>query len=120
LPATLLFYESPYRLLDTLVALHHHMGNRKVTVARELTKKLESYIRGSIEDVMGWARENKVKGEFSIVVEGSDVIEEKNALGCSDMTNVQKVDDYIENDTLSSKDAIKRVALESHLPKRTV
>lgn len=120
LPATLLFYESPYRLLDTLVALHHHMGNRKVTVARELTKKFESYIRGSIEDVMGWARENKVKGECSIVVEGSDLIEEKNAFWWSDLTIVQHVDHYIEHDALSSKDAIKRVALERHLPKRTV
>lgn len=118
--ATLLFYESPYRLLDTLTVLHHYLGDRKMTVARELTKKFESYIRGSALEVIEWARENKVKGECCIVVEGSDESEEENAFWWSYLSIVQHVDYYMDNDSLASKEAIKKVALDRHLPKRTV
>lgn len=118
--ATLLFYESPFRLLDTLSALHDQLGNRNVSVARELTKKFETYIRGPISEVIGWAEENKIKGECCIVVEGSVETEEKNAFWWSHLSVVQHVEHYINTGSLSSKDAIKKVALERHLPKRTV
>src|SRR5699024_1149167 len=72
LNATLLFYESPYRLADTLSDLNQHMGDRNVAVARELTKKFETYIRGPLREVMTWASENDIKGECCIAVEGSD------------------------------------------------
>ena len=117
--ATLLFYESPYRLLETLTDLQQHLGDRKITVARELTKKFESYIRGFTSEVIDWIGENKVKGECCIVVEGSDE-EVKNALWWSHLSINDHIEQYMNTESLSSKEAIKKVALDRHLPKRTV
>src|SRR5699024_2894556 len=63
LPATLLFYESPYRLKDTLKVLYDQLGNRQLVVARELTKRFEEYARGTIEEIITWAEEQELKGE---------------------------------------------------------
>ncbi|HLQ71149.1 MAG TPA: 16S rRNA (cytidine(1402)-2'-O)-methyltransferase [Bacillota bacterium] len=120
LNATLLFYESPYRLTDTLSAINQHLGNRQVTVARELTKKFETYMRGSVQDVITWAGEHGIKGECCIVVEGSDETNEVDALWWSHLSVVEHVEHYMKTDSSSSKDAIKKVAIERHLPKRAV
>lgn len=120
LRATLLFYESPYRLLETLSDLQQHLGDRKVTVARELTKKFESYIRGYTSEVVVWAQENKVKGECCIVVEGTEEANAENALWWSHLSIVQHIEHYRDAQSLPSKEAIKKVAIERHLPKRTV
>lgn len=66
LPATLVFYESPYRLKDTLKALLEQLGNRDISIARELTKKFEEYARGTTEELLDWAVNNTLKGEFCI------------------------------------------------------
>jgi 16S rRNA (cytidine1402-2'-O)-methyltransferase len=71
LPYTVILYESPHRLLKTLEQLAEYFGqNRKASVSRELTKIYEETIRGTLIEVAGYFRENIVKGEFVIVVEG--------------------------------------------------
>jgi 16S rRNA (cytidine1402-2'-O)-methyltransferase len=67
---TLIFYESPHRMIQTLNNLNEVFGERKVVVARELTKKFEEIIRGKISDVESYFERKKVKGEIAIVVEG--------------------------------------------------
>lgn len=118
--ATLLFYESPYRLVDTLSSIHNHLGDRDVSVARELTKKFETYIRGLTSDVVAWAQENRVKGECCIVVEGSHKTNEEDALWWSHLTITDHVEHHINNTSMTSKEAVKKVAKERHLQKRTV
>jgi len=120
LRAILLFYESPYRLQATLTDLQQNLGNRNVTVARELTKKFESYIRGTVSEVIAWAQENEVKGECCIVVEGSDESEEGDAFWWSHLSIVGHIEHYMSTESLSSKEAIKKVAQERHLQKRIV
>ncbi len=67
--ATLIFYESPHHLLKTLAELKNFLGDRKISIARELTKLHEEFLRGKISEL-----ENKfgdeIKGEFVIIVEG--------------------------------------------------
>ena len=76
---TLVFYESPHRLMDTLPALLEVLGtNRQMSVGRELTKTYEQFVSGSIEAVLNYFTENpgKVRGEFVLMVMGA-VLEEE-------------------------------------------
>lgn len=68
---TLVFFESPNRVLNSLVVIKEVLGNRRVCVAREITKVNEEFIRGSLEDVIAILRERgEIKGEIVVVVEG--------------------------------------------------
>lgn len=119
--ATLLLYESPFRVKDTLKMLQNHLGNRRVTVARELTKKFEEYVRGTAEELMTWAESTDLKGEFCLVVEGASQSEaQENDLWWSSLSIVDHVEYYINKEKLSSKEAIKRVTEERHMAKRDV
>ncbi len=69
---TLIFYESPYRLVKTLTQLAEFFGNdRKASVSRELTKLYEENARGTLEELIRHFSEKTVKGEIVIIVEGS-------------------------------------------------
>ncbi len=72
-PRTMVFFESPYRLVRTLGDFAEHFGaSRRVAVARELTKKFEEFRRGTLEEVQSYfAQQNKVRGELVIIVAGS-------------------------------------------------
>ncbi len=73
-PNTLVAYESPHRLVEALEALQTAVGERPVSVARELTKKFEEFIRGPVGEVIGHFREHPPRGEITLVV-GGTVIE---------------------------------------------
>jgi 16S rRNA (cytidine1402-2'-O)-methyltransferase len=68
---TLVFYESPNRLLDTLQIMLEVFGNRKVAVARELTKLYEEFIRGDLQDVIKQLVQRDIKGECVVLLEGA-------------------------------------------------
>jgi 16S rRNA (cytidine1402-2'-O)-methyltransferase len=70
---TMVFYESPYRVLKTLVQLAASFGvERKASVSREISKLYEQTIRGSLEELIHWFTENEPRGEFVIVVAGKE------------------------------------------------
>ncbi|MRH45007.1 16S rRNA (cytidine(1402)-2'-O)-methyltransferase [Aquibacillus halophilus] len=118
--ATLLFYESPHRLLDTLEYLHEKLGNRRISVARELTKRFEEYIRGEILEVIKWTEEGTIKGEFCIVVEGNTESVSDIPVWWNELTIEKHVEHYINEDNMTSKEAIKQVAEVRKLPKREI
>lgn len=68
---TLIWYESPNRLIDTLTVIHDQLGNRPICVAREISKKFEEFIRGNIADVITHFGEYAPRGEVVIVVHGA-------------------------------------------------
>jgi len=70
LPYTLVFFESPHRLLKALQDMREFLGNRNVVVARELTKKFEEFLRGDIESVLKKLENHTIRGEITVVVEG--------------------------------------------------
>lgn len=74
--ATLIFYESPYRINATLTNMLTVFGNRQVVLCRELTKIHEEYLRGSIEELLDYIEEHPVKGECCLLVEGNTGSEE--------------------------------------------
>ncbi|MFQ5627406.1 MAG: 16S rRNA (cytidine(1402)-2'-O)-methyltransferase [bacterium] len=67
---TLIFYESPHRLLRTLLDIKNYLGERRVALARELTKKFEEIIRAKVTDLIKRIEKQPLKGEIVIVVEG--------------------------------------------------
>ncbi|MBE0645985.1 MAG: 16S rRNA (cytidine(1402)-2'-O)-methyltransferase [Bacteroidetes bacterium] len=69
---TIIFYESVHRLLKTLRELEAAMGERRVSVSREITKKFEETVRGSFAEVIAHFEAHPPKGEFVIVVDGKD------------------------------------------------
>lgn len=69
---TMIFYESPYRALDALHELLQIFGDRPVALARELTKKFETVLRGKISDVIRQISGQQLKGEIVIIVEGKN------------------------------------------------
>lgn len=71
-PRTMIFYESPYRLVKTLEQMAGHFGaDRECSVAREISKIHEEHRRGTLAEVAQWFRENEPKGEIVIVVAGA-------------------------------------------------
>jgi len=63
------FFESPYRLLKSLVALETICGDRRVVVARELTKKFEETLRGTPEILLKRLENRAIKGEITLIIE---------------------------------------------------
>ncbi|MDL4839080.1 16S rRNA (cytidine(1402)-2'-O)-methyltransferase [Aquibacillus rhizosphaerae] len=118
--ATLVFYESPHRLLDTLQYLHEHLGDRSISIVRELSKRFEEYIRGTLSEVQDWALEATIKGEFCIVVDGNKEEIQDQPQWWNNLSIKQHVDHYVEIKGIRSKDAIKRVADERKQSKRDV
>lgn len=118
---TILFYEAPHRLKDTLKDMQAIFGNRRIVMARELTKKFEEFLRGTLEEAVEWANNNEIRGEFCLVVEGNlneENIDEVN--WWDQLSIVEHVNHLIENQKISSKEAIKEVAKVRNLAKRDV
>lgn len=118
--ATLIFYEAPHRLKETLTALHDSFGNREAVLARELTKKFEEYIRGSLEELLDWAKNSEIRGEFCIIIEGTDEnFEDEDNQFWHTLNVNQHVEYYIEQGIIL-KEAIKKAAKDRGMGKRDV
>lgn len=117
--ATLIFYESPYRLKDTLDDMLLILGNRHVSICRELTKTYEEFLRGTLEEAVHWAREATIKGEFCLIVEGNGEKVEPEEVWWESLSPVQHVEHYIALG-FRSKEAIKQVATDRGVPKRDI
>lgn len=119
--ATLIFYESPHRLKEMLSHTHEILGNRQATLARELSKRYEEYVRGTLEELVDWATEEHVRGEFCVIVEGAtDDGEDHDDTWWSHMSVVEHVEHYISQEGMKSKAAIKQTAVDRKLQKRDV
>lgn len=119
---TMIFYEAPHRLKETLKDMIEIMGDRNIVLARELTKKYEEFLRGTTSQAVEWASNNDIRGEFCIVLEGNkrEQLEEVEAPYWSEFTVIEHVDFLINEQNYSSKDAIKQVAKERGMNKRDV
>lgn len=110
---TLIFYESVHRIEETLIDMLEIFGDRKVTLARELTKKFEEYTRGNISEVISSLNEFS-KGEFVLVVEGN-----KEELVLDETSIIKEVELLIDKGE-RSKDASQIVASKYNLKKNYV
>ncbi|MEQ9619515.1 MAG: 16S rRNA (cytidine(1402)-2'-O)-methyltransferase [Deltaproteobacteria bacterium] len=108
-PETLIFYESPKRVIKTLTVMSEVLGDRDVSLSRELTKLYEETLRGKLSRIIAILEErNAVKGEIVIVVEGVS--------GKTDEVDIDAIDNSLEsfkNQGTSLKDAVSRVSKQS-------
>ena len=107
---TLIFYESPHRINKTMKSILKVMGERKIVVARELTKKFEEIIRGTTSNMQDIP---DIKGEMVIILEGNTEV----------YTPTMSIEEELElfmEEGLTSKEAIKKVAKLRNLPKNDV
>ncbi|MFB9976947.1 16S rRNA (cytidine(1402)-2'-O)-methyltransferase [Pallidibacillus thermolactis] len=120
LNATIIFYEAPHRIKETLSSLNEKFGNRSVVLARELTKKFEEYIRGNLYELLNWINNHEIRGEFCIIVEGNNESEEDgNEQFWESLDIKQHVEYYIAQGDFP-KEAIKKAAKDRGMGKREV
>ena len=119
---TIIIYESPYRILDTIDTLKEGLGNRKVAICRELTKLHEEIFRGTLEEAKIHFEENAPKGEFVCVISGKTdkEIEEENTSKWISMSIEEHIIHYIDNEGMKKKDAIKQVAKDRGVAKSEI
>ncbi|MDQ0202111.1 16S rRNA (cytidine1402-2'-O)-methyltransferase [Neobacillus ginsengisoli] len=118
--ATLVFYESPHRLKETLSIMLEIFGDRNIALAREVTKKFEEFIRGSLQEAITWANEDEIRGEFCLIIEGAKDQLEEETCWWEHLTLDEHVNHYISLKNISSKEAIKQTAKDRGLNKRDV
>ncbi|MBL3732403.1 16S rRNA (cytidine(1402)-2'-O)-methyltransferase [Lysinibacillus sp. HST-98] len=119
---TILLYEAPHRLKDTLKDMEAILGERRIVLARELTKKFEEFLRGTLSEAVEWSQTEEIRGEFCIVLEGNSCVEEEDHEEAywQNMSIVEHVDFIINQSNVSSKEAIKEVAKLRQVSKRDV
>ena len=111
-PYTLIFYEAPHRLLETLDDMYDVLGNRKICISREISKKFEEIYRDTLENIREQVKD--AKGEFVIVIDGN--YEEKTY---DNLSIVEHVNLYIK-EGYDVKEASKLVAKERKMTKSDV
>ncbi len=118
---TLVFYESPHRLLATLAELATALGDRPAAAAREITKKFEEISRGTISELQAKFGAAAPRGEFTLIVGGSAAVTADVApVGPeAGLTPAERVAQLMATG-IDKKTAIKQVAVERGLPKREV
>lgn len=118
---TIILYEAPHRLLQTLTSLREYLGNREIAACRELTKLYEEIYRGSIEECIEHFVENRPRGEFALVISGKsdEEIKREQQSTWENLSIIEHLESVIAEGN-SKKDAVKLVAKARELPKQEV
>ena len=118
---TIILYEAPHKLTRTLKDLREVLGNRRMTLCRELTKKHETAFRTTIDDLIAYYENEKPLGECVLVIEGKSrrEIREEKAASWEEISLEEHMEIY-EKQGLSRKDAMKQVAKDRGISKRDV
>ena len=115
-PITLIFYEAPHRLKDTMDTLIKYLGDRKAVTARELTKKFETFRRGTLKELREELNENDPRGEYVILVEGwNESMEEEEENGTSWQEEAIAL-----AKTMPQKEAARKIAAKFNMGRREV
>lgn len=118
---TIILYESPHHLKNTLVQLYDILGNRNITLCRELTKIHETIQLTTISDAISFYQEQEARGEYVLVIEGRDPLEldaEKKS-AWKEIPVEEHMEQYLSKG-LSRKDAMKQVAIDRGVSKREI
>lgn len=124
LDTTLILYEAPHRLREILTDLLDGLGNRKIAVARELTKLHEEFFRGTISQALTWLEAKPPRGEFVLVIASADIsglaqpVEEIDEQAL--LASVPAMLDKLVAEGMDKKSATAALAKKLNLPKKTV
>ena len=118
---TMIFYEAPHRLGKTLQSIERVFGaERQVVLARELTKRYEEFLRGTVAELVAWTTNNEVRGEFVVLVAGNDdVLEASDEDPLAELSAVDAVKELVASG-LKPTAAIKKIAKQRSLDRQTL
>ena len=118
---TLVIYEAPHHLISTLKDLHFALGERRIVVCRELTKRFETVFRTTFSGAIAWYEANEVRGECVIVIEGRDRAElvREQQQSWERMTVTEHME-YYTSQGMDRKSAMKQVAKDRGVGKREI
>ena len=117
LPATLIFYESPYRIAESLADAREILGEREAVVARELTKLHEEIVRGRLSELAKrFAVEGAARGEMALIIDRTPLGTEATIEPAATMSIAERVA-ALESEGLDQRQALKRVARDLGLPR---
>ncbi|MBN1827623.1 MAG: 16S rRNA (cytidine(1402)-2'-O)-methyltransferase [Deltaproteobacteria bacterium] len=111
---SMVFYESPRRLNETLQDMEDILGDRKIVLARELTKIHEEMLRGRLSEIRGALGEKTLKGEICLILAGAG----EDPPPQSDEIIDNLIGRLAADENLSTKDIVERIASESNIPKK--
>ena len=118
---TIILYEAPHKLVRTLRDLRETLGNRRMTLCRELTKKHETAFHSTIEDLLAYYEKEKPLGECVLVIEGKSRQELKEEAAASwEEISIEEHMEIYEKKGMSRKDAMKQVAKDRGVSKRDI
>ncbi len=118
---TIVLYEAPHHLIATLTQLFEVLGNRSISLCRELTKKHEEVQKTTLEDVLFYFKDNEPRGEYVLVIEGKDRRElERETQQAWEKLSVQEHMALYEEKGMPRKEAMKAVAKDRGISKREV
>lgn len=118
---TIVLYEAPHRLVRTLQELLESLGNRKITICRELTKKHETAFATTIEEAVSYYESNEPKGECVLVIEGRsrEELRQEEVAKWEEMSVEAHMEHYLQQG-VDKKEAMKKVAKDRGVSKRDV
>jgi len=119
LPMTIVLYEGPQRLPKTLNEMLHVWGNRRITIARELTKQFEEIFRGTISEGLEYFAEG-TRGELTLVVEGCQKEDAAATTVAAPLDWQEALGSLLRGSRLSVKHATEEIVRRYRLPRRTV
>ena len=118
LKQTLIFYEAPHKLINTLENIKEILGDRRIVLAKEITKIHEESIRGNISEVIKNIKQPK--GEFVIIVEGSNKSEKDEKKELLNNLSLEDHYNYYKNKNLEKKEIIKKIAKDRNTNKNEI
>ena len=118
---TLIIYEAPHHLVGTLRELVNTLGDRRVTICRELTKKFETVFRTTLTEALAYYEANEPRGEFVLVIEGKSRAElQEEARKSWDALSIEEHMDRYLAQGMDRKEAMKQVAKDRGVSKRDI
>lgn len=118
---TVILYEAPHHLKRTLKELYDTVGQRRITLCRELTKKFETVFPTTLEEALGYYEENEPKGEYVLVLEGKsrkEILREEQAQW--EAMSIEEHMAFYEEQGMDRKAAMKKVAADRGVGKREI
>jgi 16S rRNA (cytidine1402-2'-O)-methyltransferase len=118
---TMILYEAPHHLVRTLEELYEALGQRRITLCRELTKKFETVMPTTLEDALEYYQTEEPRGEYVLVLEGKSFEEKRREeIASWESLSIEEHMNYYEEQGMDNKAAMKQVAKDRGVGKREI
>lgn len=118
---TIILYEAPHHLVHTLEELYQALGQRRITLCRELTKRFETVMPTTLEEALAYYQEEEPRGEYVLVIEGKSLEQKRQEdIAAWEDKSIEEHMEYYRRQGLDEKSAMKQVAKDRGVSKRDI